>query len=108
MRACPSHKDVEKRVLENSTQGEGRQLIPHFPKHFFECVGWAIKNTAIYRNLKACVKGDFVRRRGSHFGLAKYNVCSAFIPAGHFLRAELTLECRFLQFTVSFSHISRG
>lgn len=67
-----------------------------------------LKTQLFIETCKTCVKGDLVRRSGSHFGLAKYNVCSAFIPAGHFLRAEPTLECRFLQYTISLSRISRG
>jgi len=89
--ARPSNTNLGERVLEISSQGEGRQLIPHFPKHFLSVLVELLKTLLFIETRRTHVKGDLVRR-STHFGPAKYNVCSAFLPAGYFLRVEPTYK----------------
>lgn len=86
-------------VLEISKYGKGKQLIPYFPNHFLSVLVGLLKTQLFIETPKTRVKGNLVRR-STRFGLANCNVCSAFIPAGHFLRAQ---QCIRMQISAAYS-----
>lgn len=55
---------------------------------FLSALVGLLKTQLFIETCRTCVKGDLVRRSGAYSDLAECDVCSAFIPAGHFLRAE--------------------
>lgn len=95
----PTRIGLEWGVLEISKYGKGKQLIPYFPKHFLSVLVGLLKTQLFIETPKTRVKGNLVRR-STCFGPANYNVCSAFIPAGHFLRAQ---QCIRMQISAAYS-----